>query len=93
MSLIHTLKISTVGWNSLTLLVDIVQCRAGIFYLHFHYVCVYVCVCSGIQLKKVQEQRAMRACSENDVASILSRRIAVEYSDSESELDINEWSD
>ncbi|KAK3509428.1 hypothetical protein QTP70_034183, partial [Hemibagrus guttatus] len=49
----------------------------------------------GIQLKKVQEQRAMRECSENDVASILSRRIAVEYSDSEeeSELDVNEWSD
>ncbi|XP_060719056.1 actin-binding protein WASF3 [Tachysurus vachellii] len=52
----------------------------------------------GIQLKKVQEQqeqRAMRECSENDVASILSRRIAVEYSDTEdeSELDVNEWSD
>ncbi|KAG7314941.1 hypothetical protein KOW79_022244 [Hemibagrus wyckioides] len=52
----------------------------------------------GIQLKKVQEQqeqRVMRECSENDVASILSRRIAVEYSDSEdeSELDVNEWSD
>ncbi|KAK2816094.1 hypothetical protein Q7C36_022365 [Tachysurus vachellii] len=49
----------------------------------------------GIQLKKVQEQqeqRAMRECSENDVASILSRRIAVEYSDTEdeSELDVNE---
>ncbi|XP_060769323.1 actin-binding protein WASF3 isoform X2 [Neoarius graeffei] len=49
----------------------------------------------GIRLKKVQEQRAMRECSENDVASILSRRIAVEYSDSEdeSELDVNDWSD
>ncbi|GAA6079523.1 wiskott-Aldrich syndrome protein family member 3 isoform X1 [Tachysurus ichikawai] len=52
----------------------------------------------GIQLKKVQEQqeqRAMRECSENDVASILSRRIAVECSDTEdeSELDVNEWSD
>ncbi|XP_046694491.1 wiskott-Aldrich syndrome protein family member 3 isoform X2 [Silurus meridionalis] len=49
----------------------------------------------GIQLKKVQEQRALRECSENDVASILSRRIAVEYSESEdeSELDVNEWSD
>ncbi|KAF4072811.1 hypothetical protein AMELA_G00251760 [Ameiurus melas] len=49
----------------------------------------------GIQLKKVQEQREMRERSENDVASILSRRIAVEYSDTEdeSELDVNEWSD
>ncbi|XP_062844922.1 actin-binding protein WASF3 [Trichomycterus rosablanca] len=52
----------------------------------------------GIQLKKVQEQqeqRANREHSNNDVASILSRRIAVEYSDSEdeSELEENEWSD
>lgn len=52
----------------------------------------------GIQLKKVQEQQEMQAKREpvgNDVATILSRRIAVEYSDSEddSELDENEWSD
>ncbi|XP_068123086.1 actin-binding protein WASF3 [Hyperolius riggenbachi] len=52
----------------------------------------------GIQLKKVQEQREQEAKHEpvgNDVATILSRRIAVEYSDSEddSELDENDWSD
>ncbi|KAM4700602.1 actin-binding protein WASF3 [Discoglossus pictus] len=52
----------------------------------------------GIQLKKVQEQREQEAKREpvgNDVATILSRRIAVEYSDSEddSEFDENDWSD
>ncbi|XP_017273470.1 wiskott-Aldrich syndrome protein family member 3-like [Kryptolebias marmoratus] len=52
----------------------------------------------GIQLKKVQEQQEQQNKREpvgNDVATILSRRIAVEYSDSEddSELDDNEWSD
>ncbi|KAG7484329.1 hypothetical protein MATL_G00048100 [Megalops atlanticus] len=52
----------------------------------------------GIQLKKVQEQQELQAKREpmgNDVATILSRRIAVEYSDSgdDSELDYNEWSD
>ncbi|KAM9847052.1 actin-binding protein WASF3-like [Aulostomus maculatus] len=52
----------------------------------------------GIQLKKVQEQQEQQNKREpvgNDVATILSRRIAVEYSDSEddSELDENEWSD
>ncbi|KAM3869205.1 actin-binding protein WASF3-like [Diretmus argenteus] len=52
----------------------------------------------GIQLKKVQEQEEQQNKREpmgNDVATILSRRIAVEYSDSddESELDNNEWSD
>ncbi|XP_072548801.1 actin-binding protein WASF3 [Salminus brasiliensis] len=52
----------------------------------------------GIQLKKVQEQQEQQAKRErvgNDVATILSRRIAVEYSDSEddSELEENEWSD
>ncbi|XP_069046052.1 actin-binding protein WASF3 [Lepisosteus oculatus] len=52
----------------------------------------------GIQLKKVQEQQEQQAKREpvgNDVATILSRRIAVEYSDSDddSELDDNEWSD
>uniref|UniRef100_W5M982 Wiskott-Aldrich syndrome protein family member n=1 Tax=Lepisosteus oculatus TaxID=7918 RepID=W5M982_LEPOC len=58
-----------------------------------------VCVCvPGIQLKKVQEQQEQQAKREpvgNDVATILSRRIAVEYSDSDddSELDDNEWSD
>ncbi|KAM4797087.1 actin-binding protein WASF3 [Rhinophrynus dorsalis] len=52
----------------------------------------------GIQLKKVQEQREQEAKREpvgNDVATILSRRIAVEYSDSEddSEFDEHDWSD
>uniref|UniRef100_A0A8C7XY16 Wiskott-Aldrich syndrome protein family member n=1 Tax=Oryzias sinensis TaxID=183150 RepID=A0A8C7XY16_9TELE len=52
----------------------------------------------GIQLKKVQEQQEQQSKQEpvgNDVATILSRRIAVEYSDSEedSDLDENEWSD
>ncbi|XP_068187193.1 actin-binding protein WASF3-like isoform X2 [Antennarius striatus] len=52
----------------------------------------------GIQLRKVQEQQEQQNKQEpvgNDVATILSRRIAVEYSDSEddSELDENEWSD
>ncbi|KAJ7996253.1 hypothetical protein DPEC_G00235180 [Dallia pectoralis] len=52
----------------------------------------------GIQLKKVQEQQEQQAKKEpvgNDVATILSRRIAVEYSDSEddSELEDNNWSD
>ncbi|CAL1573563.1 unnamed protein product [Knipowitschia caucasica] len=52
----------------------------------------------GIQLKKVQEQQEQQNKLEpvgNDVATILSRRIAVEYSDSEedSELEENEWSD
>uniref|UniRef100_A0A8D0AGT3 Wiskott-Aldrich syndrome protein family member n=1 Tax=Sander lucioperca TaxID=283035 RepID=A0A8D0AGT3_SANLU len=52
----------------------------------------------GIQLKKVQEQQEQLNKQEpvgNDVATILSRRIAVEYSDSDddSELEENEWSD
>ncbi|XP_021167837.2 wiskott-Aldrich syndrome protein family member 3 [Fundulus heteroclitus] len=52
----------------------------------------------GIRLKKVQEQQEQQNKREpegNDVATILSRRIAVEYSDSEddSELDENDWSD
>ncbi|XP_071669511.1 actin-binding protein WASF3-like isoform X2 [Patagioenas fasciata] len=52
----------------------------------------------GIQLRKVQEQWEQEAKKEpvgNDVATILSRRIAVEYSESDddSELDDNEWSD
>ncbi|KAI9519534.1 hypothetical protein NQZ68_027715 [Dissostichus eleginoides] len=52
----------------------------------------------SIQLKKVQEQQEQQAKREpvgNDVATILSRRIAVEYSDSEddSELEENDWSD
>ncbi|TSK98441.1 Wiskott-Aldrich syndrome protein family member 3 [Bagarius yarrelli] len=44
----------------------------------------------GIQLKKVQEQQEQQAKREpvgNDVATILSRRIAVEYSDSEDDSD------
>lgn len=53
---------------------------------------------SGIQLRKVQEQREQEAKKEpvgNDVATILSRRIAVEYSESDedSEPEENEWSD
>ncbi|XP_060922426.1 actin-binding protein WASF3 [Limanda limanda] len=52
----------------------------------------------GIQLRKVQEQREQEAKREpvgNDVATILSRRIAVEYSESDddSDPDENEWSD
>ncbi|KAK5918027.1 hypothetical protein CgunFtcFv8_002829 [Champsocephalus gunnari] len=52
----------------------------------------------GIQLKQVQEQQEQQNKREpagNDVATILSRRIAMEYTDSEddSELDENEWSD
>ncbi len=60
---------------------------------------VFMFVCTaGIQLKKVQEQQEQQAKREpvgNDVATILSRRIAVEYSDSEdeSELEDNDWSD
>ncbi|XP_069747588.1 wiskott-Aldrich syndrome protein family member 3b isoform X2 [Narcine bancroftii] len=51
----------------------------------------------GIQLKKVQEQREQAAKREpvgNDVATILSRRIAVEYSDSDDDSEFeNNWSD
>uniref|UniRef100_A0A8C2HW56 Wiskott-Aldrich syndrome protein family member n=1 Tax=Cyprinus carpio TaxID=7962 RepID=A0A8C2HW56_CYPCA len=52
----------------------------------------------GFQLRKVQEQREQEAKKEpvgNDVATILSRRIAVEYSESDedSEPEENEWSD
>nr|XP_055056801.1 actin-binding protein WASF3 [Misgurnus anguillicaudatus] len=52
----------------------------------------------GIQLKKVQEQQkhwAEREPVGNDVAMILSRRIAVDYSDSDgdSDLDEHDWSD
>lgn len=58
---------------------------------------VFVIWCSpGIQLRKVEEQREQEAKHErieNDVATILSRRIAVEYSDSEddSEFDEVDW--
>lgn len=55
---------------------------------------------SGIQLRKVQEQREQEEAKKrepagNDVATILSRRIAVEYSESEeeSEPEDQEWSD
>ncbi|XP_056620670.1 actin-binding protein WASF1 isoform X1 [Triplophysa dalaica] len=47
----------------------------------------------GIQLRKVEEQREQEAKHErvgNDVATILSRRIAVEYSDSEDESEFDE---
>lgn len=59
---------------------------------------ISVVLCSGIQLKKVQEQQKHQAEREpvgNDVAMILSRRIAVDYSDSEddSDIDVNDWSD
>lgn len=51
----------------------------------------------GFQLRKVEEQRQEEEKRDhigNDVATILSRRIAVEYSDSEeSEFDDEEWSD
>ncbi|XP_028936218.1 wiskott-Aldrich syndrome protein family member 2 [Ornithorhynchus anatinus] len=52
----------------------------------------------GFQLRKVEEQREQekRDVVGNDVATILSRRIAVEYSDSEddsSEMDEDDWSD
>ncbi|XP_068178289.1 actin-binding protein WASF3-like [Antennarius striatus] len=54
----------------------------------------------GIQLRKVQEQREQEEAKKreptgNDVATILSRRIAVEYSESEdeSEPDDQDWSD
>ncbi|XP_053124365.1 actin-binding protein WASF2 isoform X2 [Hemicordylus capensis] len=52
----------------------------------------------GFQLRKVEEEREQekRDTVGNDVATILSRRIAVEYSDSEddsSEFDEDDWSD
>ncbi|XP_045154853.1 wiskott-Aldrich syndrome protein family member 2 [Echinops telfairi] len=52
----------------------------------------------GFQLRRVEEQREQekRDVVGNDVATILSRRIAVEYSDSEddsSEFDEDDWSD
>ncbi|XP_069827735.1 actin-binding protein WASF2 [Dendropsophus ebraccatus] len=52
----------------------------------------------GFQLRKVEEQmeHEKRDVGGNDVATILSRRIAVEYSDSEddsSEFDEDDWSD
>lgn len=65
-------------------------------YSPLHHLSTYYS--AGIQLKKVQEQQEQQAKREpvgNDVATILSRRIAVEYSDSEddSELEENDWSD
>ncbi|XP_035993591.1 wiskott-Aldrich syndrome protein family member 3 isoform X1 [Fundulus heteroclitus] len=54
----------------------------------------------GIQLRKVQEQREQEEAKKrepagNDVATILSRRIAVEYSESEEESEPEDqgWSD
>ncbi|KFO37680.1 Wiskott-Aldrich syndrome protein family member 2 [Fukomys damarensis] len=52
----------------------------------------------GFQLRRVEEQREQEKHDVvgNDVATILSRRIAVEYSDSEddsSEFDEDDWSD
>lgn len=62
-----------------------------------YIVCLCVCVL-GFNLRKVEEQREQekRDFVGNDVAAILSRRIAVECSDSEddsSELDDEEWSE
>ncbi|KAI1895746.1 hypothetical protein AGOR_G00109780 [Albula goreensis] len=53
-------------------------------------------ILAGIQLRKVEEQLDQEAKHKrvgNDVATILSRRIAVEYSDSEegSEFDEGDW--
>lgn len=67
-------------------------------YILFCTYCILSVSLIGIQLKKVQEQQEQlnkRELVGNDVATILSRRIAVEYSDSEddSELEENEWSD
>ncbi|KAK2546459.1 Wasf2 [Columba livia] len=72
--------------------------RIGVFLkstLGFH---VFLFTPHGFQLRKVEEQREQekRDVVGNDVATILSRRIAVEYSDSEddsSEFDEDEWSD
>lgn len=55
-------------------------------------------VCVGFNLRKVEEQQELekRGRTDNDVAAILSRRIAVECSDSEddsSEFDDDDWSD
>lgn len=53
----------------------------------------------GFQLRKVEQEQLeheKRDVGGNDVATILSRRIAVEYSDSEddsSEFDEDDWSD
>lgn len=57
-----------------------------------------VTVISGFNLRKVEAQREQekRDHSGNDVAAILSRRIAVECSDSEddsSEFDDEDWSE
>lgn len=57
-----------------------------------------VTVISGFNLRKVEAQREQekRDHSGNDVAAILSRRIAVECSDSEddsSEFDDDDWSE
>lgn len=74
----------------------------SLFFLNWEHAKDLILNCAlrllGIQLKKVQEQREQEAKREpvgNDVATILSRRIAVEYSDSDddSELDENDWSD
>lgn len=55
-------------------------------------------VCLGFNLRKVEEQREQEKRDHvgNDVAAILSRRIAVECSDSEddsSEFGDDDWSD
>lgn len=60
--------------------------------------CLTVTVISGFNLRKVEAQREQEKRDHfgNDVAAILSRRIAVECSDSEddsSEFDDDEWSD
>lgn len=78
--------------------VDLLVCFSLIWSKQKDLILNYVLYLLGIQLKKVQEQREQEAKREpvgNDVATILSRRIAVEYSDSDddSELDENDWSD
>lgn len=78
--------------------IDLLVCFSLIWSKQRDWILNYVLCLLGIQLKKVQEQREQEAKREpvgNDVATILSRRIAVEYSDSDddSELDDNDWSD
>ena len=65
-------------------------------YIYIIYIIFYY-VLTGIQLKQVQElQEQQNKPVGNDVATILSRRIAVEYSDSDDDdddLQDNDWSD
>ena len=85
--------------------------RRGQLISYIHHICSYMWSdmwlrfwfwfwSAGIQLRKVQEQREQEEAKKreptgNDVATILSRRIAVEYSESEeeSEPEDQDWSD